>query len=299
MIFDVLSDEIRRKRNPSCVGLDTSLKCLPPGFKHRFDTDTLEGAAEAVFAYNKELIDALEYIVPAVKVQSAFYEMYGAPGVRAFQNTLQYAKRAGFVVIADAKRNDIASTAEAYAKAFLGETELENATMPVFDADILTVNPYLGADGIAPFLGENTAKGIFALVKTSNPSSAELQDMRLDDGRTVYEAVGDLVVKWGQGTAAFNGYPRVGAVVGATYPEQGAELRKRMPNTFFLLPGYGAQGGKGADIAGMFDRRGRGAIVNSSRGIICAWEKTNADFKTAACEAAARMRDDINAALKG
>jgi orotidine-5'-phosphate decarboxylase len=299
MIFDVLSDEIRRKRNPSCVGLDTSLKCLPPGFKHRFDTDTLEGAAEALFAYNKELIDALEYIVPAVKVQSAFYEMYGAPGVRAFQNTLQYAKRAGFVVIADAKRNDIASTAEAYAKAFLGETDLENGTTPVFDADILTVNPYLGADGIAPFINENPGKGIFALVKTSNPSSAELQDLRLDDGRTVYEAAGDLVVKWGQGTAAFNGYPRVGAVVGATYPEQGSALRQRMPNTFFLVPGYGAQGGKGADIAGMFDKRGRGAIVNSSRAIICAWEKTNADFKTAACEAAAKMRDDINAALKG
>jgi orotidine-5'-phosphate decarboxylase len=299
MIFDILSDEIRRKRNPSCVGLDTSLKSLPPGFQHRFDTDTLEGAAEAVFAYNKELIDALEYIVPAVKVQVAFYEMYGVPGMRAFQNTLQYAKRAGFVVIVDAKRNDIASTAEAYAKAFLGEVELTNGSMPVFDADIVTVNPYLGTDGIAPFLNENPRKGIFALVKTSNPSSAELQDQKLEDGRAVYEAVGDLVLKWGQGTAAFNGFPRVGAVVGATYPEQGSALRKRMPGTFFLLPGYGAQGAKGADIAGMFDKRGRGAVVNSSRAILCAWEKTNADFKTAACEAAIKMRDDINAALKG
>jgi orotidine-5'-phosphate decarboxylase len=259
----------------------------------------LEGAAEAVFAYNKELIDALEYIVPAVKVQSAFYEMYGVPGVRAFQNTLQYAKRAGFVVIADAKRNDIASTAEAYAKAFLGETELANGSVAVFDADILTVNPYLGTDGIAPFLNENQKKGIFVLVKTSNPSSAELQDLRLEDGRMVYEAVGDLVLKWGQGTAAFNGWSRVGAVVGATYPEQGASLRKRLADTFFLLPGYGAQGAKGRDIAAMFDKAGRGAIVNSSRAILCAWEKTNADFKTAACEAAIKMRDDINAALKG
>jgi orotidine-5'-phosphate decarboxylase len=299
MIFDVLSDEIRRKGNHSCVGLDTHLGCLPPGFKRRFDTDTLEGAAEAVLAYNKELMDALEYIVPAVKVQVAYYEMYGVPGMRAFLNTLIYAKRAGFVVIADAKRNDISSTAEAYAKAFLGEVELASGSTPVFDADILTVNPYLGTDGIAPFINENQKKGIFALVKTSNPSSSELQDMKLEDGRTVYEAVGDLVVKWGQGTAAFNGFPRVGAVVGATYPGQGAALRQRMPDTFFLLPGYGAQGGKGSDIAAMFNKKGGGAIVNSSRAILSAWEKTNTDFKTAACEAAIRMREDINSALKG
>ena len=298
MIFDVLSDEIRRKRNPTCVGLDTSLKCLPQGFKLRFDTDTLEGAAEAILAYNKELIDALEYIVPAVKVQAAYYEMYGVPGMRAFQSTLRYAKRAGFVVIADAKRNDIASTAEAYAKAYLGETELMNSRTPVFDADILTVNPYLGSDGIAPFVNENPKKGIFALVKTSNPSSADLQDMILADGRAVYEAVGDLVVKWGQGTAAFDGFPRVGAVVGATYPQQGIELRTRMPSTFFLLPGYGTQGAKGKDIAGMFDRQGSGAIVNNSRSILMAWEKENTDFKSAACAAAIRMREDINAALR-
>lgn len=299
MIFDILSDEIRRKRNPSCVGLDTSLKCLPPNFRRRFDTDTLEGAAEAVLAYNKELIDALEYIVPAVKVQVAFYEMYGVPGMRAFHHTIAYARRAGFIVIADAKRGDIASTAEAYAKAFLGEAELENGTMPVFDADIVTVNPYLGTDGIAPFLAENSKKGIFALVKTSNPSSAELQDLKLDDGRLVYEAVGDLVLKWGQGTAAFNGYSRVGAVVGATYPEQGAALRRRLPDTFFLLPGYGAQGACGSDIAAMFDKKGAGAVVNSSRAILCAWEKDGTDFKTAACAAASRMRDDIMGALKG
>ena len=297
-MFDLLSDEIKRKRNPSCIGLDTSLKCLPPGFRRRFDTDTLEGAAEAVLAYNKELIDALEYIVPAVKVQVAYYEMYGVAGMRAFLHTLMYAKRAGFVVIADAKRNDIASTAEAYAKAFLGEAELENGSIPVFDADILTVNPYLGTDGIAPFLNENPKKGIFVLVKTSNPSSSELQDLKLEDGRAVYEAVGDLVLRWGQGTAAFNGWSRVGAVVGATYPEQGAALRRRMTNTFFLLPGYGAQGAKGKDIAAMFDKTGRGAIVNSSRAILNAWEKTNTDFKTAACEAAIKMRDDIISTLR-
>lgn len=298
MIFDVLSDEIRRKRNPSCIGLDTSLRCLPPGFQRRFDIDTMEGAAEAILAYNKELIDALEYIAPAVKVQVAYYEMYGVPGMRAFLNTLRYAKRAGFVVIADAKRNDISSTAEAYAKAFLGSVELGNSSMPVFDADILTVNPYLGTDGIAPFLNENPKKGIFALVKTSNPSSSELQDLKLEDGRTVYEAVGDLVIRWGQGTAAFNGWNRVGAVVGATYPAQGEALRRRMPNTFFLLPGYGAQGARGADIAAMFDAKGGGAVVNSSRAILCAWEKEASDFKTAACAAAVKMRDDINASLK-
>jgi orotidine-5'-phosphate decarboxylase len=298
MIFDVLSDEIRRKRNPTCVGLDTHLGCLPKGFQRRFDTDTLEGAAEAILAYNKELMDALEYIVPAVKVQVAYYEMYGVPGMRAFQNTLRYAKRAGYVVIADAKRNDIGPTAGAYAKAFLGEVELGGESHPVFDADIVTVNPYLGTDGIAPFLNENPKKGIFALVKTSNPSSGDLQDLKLADGRTVFESVGDLVVKWGQGTEALGGYPRAGAVVGATYPAQGAALRQRMPNTFFLLPGYGAQGAKGADIAGMFDARGGGAVVNSSRAILCAWEKENTDFKSAACAVAIRMREDINAALK-
>ena len=297
MIFDVLSDEIRRKNNPSCVGLDTNLKCLPRGFQRRFDTDTLEGAAEAILAYNKELIDALEHIVPSVKVQIAYYEMYGVPGIRAFLNTVRYAKRAGYIVIADVKRNDIASTAEAYAKAYLGLADLSSLQLPVFDADIITVNPYLGTDGIAPFLNENQKKGIFALVKTSNPSSAELQDLKLADGRFFYEAVGDMVVKWGQGTEALGGYSRVGAVVGATHPEQGASLRRRMPNTFFLIPGYGAQGGQGSDIADMFTN-GSGAIVNSSRAILCAWEKSGLDFKTAACEAAIKMRDDINSALK-
>ena len=299
MIFDLLSDEIRRKQNPSCVGLDTNLKCLPRGFARRFDTDTLEGAAEALLAYNKELIDALESVVPCVKIQVAYYEMYGVPGMRAFLNTVRYAKRAGYVVIADAKRNDIASTAEAYAKAFLGSTELSGVSMPIFDADIVTVNPYLGTDGIAPFLNEHLKKGIFVLVKTSNPSSCELQDLALADGRKVYEAVGDLVVKWGQGTAALGGYSRAGAVVGATHPAQGAALRLRMPNTFFLLPGYGAQGAKGSDITGMFDKKGGGAIVNSSRAILCAWEKATTDFKTAAREAAINMRDDIMGALKG
>lgn len=299
MIFDALADEIRRKGNPSCVGLDTNLKCLPARFQRRFETDTMEGAAEAILAYNKELIDALEHIVPAVKVQVAYYEMYGVPGMRAFLQTLRYAKRAGLIVIADAKRNDIGSTAEAYAKAFLGMTELSTVQMPVFDADIVTVNPYLGADGIIPFLNENPKRGIFALVRTSNPSAGELQDLKLADGRAVYEAVGDLVEQWGQGTAAFNGYNRIGAVVGATWPEQGAELRRRMPNTFFLLPGYGAQGAKGADIAGMFQGR-EGAIVNNSRAILCAWQKTEtADFKTAACKAAEAMRDDIMGALRG
>lgn len=298
MIFDVLADEIRRKKNPTCAGLDTHLGCLPPGFRNRFDTATLDGAAEAILAYNKELIDALEHIVPAVKVQAAYYEMYGVAGMRAFRQTLSYAKRAGLVVIADAKRNDIASTAEAYAKAFLGTVDLSGVSQPVFDADILTVNPYLGTDGIAPFLTENPRRGIFALVKTSNPSSSELQDLDLADGRKVYEAVGDLVLKWGQGTAAFNGYPRVGAVVGATHPAQGAALRQRMPDTFFLLPGYGAQGAKGRDIAGMFDSRGGGTIVNNSRAILMAWEKENTDFKTAACSVAVRMREDIAGAMK-
>lgn len=299
MIFDRLGELIRKTGNPTCAGLDTSLACLPPAFEAQFDTATFEGAAQAILAYNRDLLEALADIVPSVKVQIAYYEQYGAPGIQAFIDTIKLAKEAGLVVIADAKRNDIAATAGAYATAFLGQTQLKETKYPAFDADIVTVNPYLGTDGIAPFLQANPERGIFALVKTSNPSSSELQDMTLTDGRTVFEAVGDLVEQWGRGTQGNSGYSRVGAVVGATHPAQGAALRKRLEHTFFLLPGYGAQGATGADIAGMFDPQGGGAIVNASRSLLHAWQKTCKDHKTAAREAAIAMRDDIEAALKG
>ncbi len=297
MIFDHLTEEIRKKGNPTCAGLDTHLGCLPAAFAASYDTGTFAGAAEAILAYNRDLLDALADVVPAVKVQVAYYEQYGTPGMEAFAHTLRLARQAGLIVIADAKRNDIASTAAAYATAFLGQTKLSGGTQGAFDADIVTVNPYLGTDGIKPFLQVNPERGIFALVKTSNPSSHELQDLALADGRTVFEAVGDLVEQWGRGTEGSAGYSRVGAVVGATHPAQGAALRQRLQHTFFLLPGYGAQGATGADIAGMFDAQGGGAVVNASRSLLQAWEKSDKDHKTAARDAALSMRNDINAAL--
>lgn len=290
MIFDRLSQAIEQKKNPTCAGIDTRLEHIPAAIKEKYDCAVPRGAADAILAYNKELIDALCDIVPAVKVQAACYEMYGAPGMQVFADTLSYARKAGLFTIADAKRNDIASTAQAYARAFLSDTA-------PFQADMLTVNPYLGWDGIEPFLESGADTGIFALVKTSNPSSAQLQDLTLADGRTVFEAVGDLVEQWGQGSRGENGYSRVGAVVGATHPAQGAALRRRLTHTFFLLPGYGAQGAKGSDIAGMFDEKGGGAIVNNSRGIIGAWMKSQGAYIDAVRAAALVMKADLRAAL--
>ena len=228
--------------------------------------------------------------MPAVKVQVAYYETLGVPGMQAFVKTLQMAKQAGLITIADCKRNDIASTAGAYAAAYLAD----NAPM---ETDILTINPYLGEDGVLPFLQANSEKAVFALVKTSNPSSVDVQDLRLADGRTVFEAVGDLVEAWGQANIGACGYSNCGAVVGATHPTQGALLRKRMPHTFFLLPGYGAQGASAKDIVGMFDENGGGAVVNNSRGIIAAWRKTDKPAVEAAVEAAQRMQEDLAAHL--
>ncbi|MDD4796867.1 MAG: orotidine-5'-phosphate decarboxylase [Eubacteriales bacterium] len=290
MIFDRLSQAIKHKRNPTCAGIDTRIEHIPAAVRGQYDCATQQGAAGAILAYNRQLLDALVDIVPAVKVQAACYEMYGAPGMQAFADTLCYARKAGLFTIADAKRNDIASTAQAYAQAFLGD----NAP---FQADMLTINPYLGGDGVEPFLAVNADTGIFALVKTSNPSSAQLQDSKLADGRTVFEAVGDLVETWGKENRGESGYSRVGAVVGATHPAQGAALRQRLTHTFFLLPGYGAQGATGRDIAGMFDKTGGGAIVNNSRGIIGAWIQSQDAYIDAVRKAALAMRDDLRAAL--
>lgn len=300
MALDRLIDKIVKTQNPTVAGLDPKLDFLPHYLKEEAFSlcgKNLKGAAVAILNYNKALIDVLCDIVPAVKPQLAYYEMYGVEGVKTFYETVQYAKEKGMFVIADGKRNDIGTTMEAYAAAHLGEVNVEGESFTPFGSDALTVNGYLGSDGIRPLLSvcERLDKGIFVLVKTSNPSSGELQDQKLGE-QSVYEAMGRMCESWGEALPGRYGYSGVGAVVGATYPEQLSELRKKLPHTFFLVPGYGAQGGGAGDVAGAFDERGLGAVVNSSRGILCAWKKENCDerdFAGAARREAIRMREDI------
>ena len=282
MALDRLIKKIVEKQNPTVAGLDPKLAYIPEYIKAEAYAKygkTLEGAAEALWVYNKGLIDALCDIVPAVKPQAAYYEMYGWQGVRTLERTIKYAKEKGMFVITDGKRNDIGTTMEAYAAAHLGVTELEEKQIEAFGADALTVNGYLGSDGIRPVINvaKKGDKGMFVLVKTSNPSSGELQNLELEGGETIYLHMGKLCEKWGEELPGEYGYSGVGAVVGATYPQQLTELRKELPHTFFLVPGYGAQGGTADDIAGAFDKNGLGAIVNSSRGIMCAWQKEGCD----------------------
>ena len=300
MAFDRLIENIVRTKNPTVAGLDPKLDYVPDHIKEfafgRYGY-TLKAAAKALLEFNKGLIDELCDIVPAIKPQAAYYEMYGYQGVKTLYKTIQYAKKKGMFVITDGKRNDIGTTMEAYATAHLGEVAVGEETLTPFGADALTVNGYLGTDGIKPLIGvcEKQDKGIFVLAKTSNPSSGELQD-RLIDGKPVYEIMGEMCEQWGTGLMGKYGYSGVGAVVGATYPEQLKELRAKLPHTFFLVPGYGAQGGGAADVAGAFDERGLGAIVNSSRGIMCAYKAMGMDgedFAKAARLEAIRMRDDI------
>ena len=305
MAMDRLLEKIAKLQNPTVAGLDPKLSYLPDFLKESSFAKygkTLEGAADALFAFNKGLIDALCDIVPAVKPQAAYYEMLGWQGVRALTETIRYAQSKGMYVITDGKRNDIGATMEAYAAAHLGVTDIEGETAEAFGADALTVNGYLGSDGINPLLsvcGERD-KGIFVLVKTSNPSSGELQDRVLDSGETIYRTVGNMCESWGEKLPGKYGYSGVGAVVGATYPAQLGELRNALPHTFFLVPGYGAQGGGAADVAPGFDENGLGAVVNSSRGIMCAWQKEQCapeDYAKAARREAERMRDEIMAQI--
>ena len=278
MSFDRLISQIIEMKNPTVAGLDPKLDYVPDYLKKSFleeDGETLKAAAKAIFRYNQMIIDALCDIVPAVKLQAAYYEMYGHHGVKTMERTIRYAKLKGMYVITDAKRNDIGATMEAYTAAHLGCCQIGSSECEPFGADALTVNGYLGTDGISPLMGvcKERDKGIYVLVKTSNPSSGELQDMKLADGRTIYEAMGDMCEKWGEDSIGKYGYSGVGAVVGATYPEMGALLRKVMPKSFILVPGYGAQGGKGKDLVHFFNEDGLGAIVNSSRGIIAAHQQ--------------------------
>lgn len=301
-MIDKLIEKIEQKQNPTVVGLDTSFDYLPD--EMREGVNNFAGAADAIVAFNKKLVDAVADIVPAVKVQVAYYEMYGVEGMRAFCDTCRYAESKGLIVMTDAKRNDIGATAECYAKAYLGETAVGGKAYTAFDSHFLTVNGYLGSDGIKPFLGwmQKRDKGIFVLVKTSNKSSGELQDMKLENGKTVYEYMGALVEEWGKDSIGKFGYSDVGAVVGATHPVQAEILRREMPHTFFLIPGYGAQGGTADDLKVCFDKNGRGGIVNSSRGILCAYRQEKykgLSFEEAARKACEDMKADLNRAIFG
>ena len=300
MSFDQLQDLIRAMKNPTVVGLDPKLEHIPPHIleRHiRLHGETLYAAAEAVWEFNQGLIDALCDIVPAVKPQAAFYEALGIPGMEVLSRTIAYAKEKGLFVIGDMKRGDIGSTATAYSQAYLGSVTVGSTKHTAFPLDAVTVNAYLGSDGLLPFLEDCKAndKCIFALVKTSNPSSGELQDLVAGD-RLVYHVVGDLIARLSKGTEGKYGFGAIGAVVGATYPSDLRALRKRLEHTFFLVPGYGAQGGSADDVRHAFNAYGHGAIVNSSRGISCAWQKEGAEgiaFQDAAREAALQMREDL------
>lgn len=305
-MINKLVDKIKKQNAPVVVGLDPMMKFVP---KHLQDAafkeygETLEGAAEAIWQFNKAIIDNIYDIVPAVKPQVAMYEQFGIPGMIAFKKTVDYCHEKDMVVIGDVKRGDIGSTSEAYAVAHLGKVKVGNKEIAAFDEDFATVNPYLGSDGINPFLKvcKEEKKGIFILVKTSNPSSGEFQD-RLIDGRPLYEHVGEKVNEWAMQCMG-DDYSYVGAVVGATYPEMGKVLRKVVPKSFILVPGYGAQGGKAEDLVHFFNEDGLGAIVNSSRGIIAAYAKEEyakfgeANFADASRQAAIDMINDINGAL--
>ncbi|ARP49804.1 MULTISPECIES: orotidine-5'-phosphate decarboxylase [Caproicibacterium] len=305
--MDRLIEAIRAKKNPTVAGLDPKLSYIPQSMLNAAYSQygkTLEGAAAAVLQFNKGIIDALASIVPAVKPQCAYYEQFGWQGMRTLEATIRYAQEKGLYVILDGKRNDIGTTMQAYAQAHLGTTEVAGQALPAFAGDALTVNPYLGADGIEPLLPvcKRYDRSAFVLVKTSNPSSGELQDRTFADGKTLYATVGGLCEQWGADTRGEYGYSRVGAVVGATYPAQLAELRRALPHTFFLVPGYGAQGGGAKDVAPAFDERGLGAVVNASRSILTAWQKTGADerdYAAAAAKEAVRMRDDIVSEIGG
>lgn len=305
-MINKLIEQIEKTKAPIVVGLDPMLSYVPDHImKKALDEkgETLEGAAEAIWQYNKGIVDAVYDLIPAVKPQIAMYEQFGIPGLKAFKKTVDYCKEKGLVVIGDVKRGDIGSTSQAYAAAHLGKVEVGSSLLEGFGEDFATVNPYLGSDGIKPFVEEckKEKKGIFVLVKTSNPSSGEFQD-RLVDGRPLYELVAEKVAQWGEDCMG-DVYSYVGCVIGATYPEMGKILRKLMPKQYILVPGYGAQGGKASDLAPYFNRDGLGAIVNSSRGIIAAYkldkyaEYGGAAYADASRQAVIDMREDINSAL--
>ena len=308
-MINKLISKIKATGAPIVVGLDPTMKFVPEHIqKKAFEEygETLEGAAEAIWQYNKEIVDHIYDIIPAVKPQIAMYEQFGIPGLIAFKKTVDYCKGKDLVVIADIKRGDIGSTSEAYAVGHLGKVTVGSKSYYGFDEDFATVNPYLGSDGIKPFIKvcQEEKKGLFVLVKTSNPSSGEFQDRQIADAgnRPLYEVVGEQVAKWGEEHMG-DSYSYIGAVVGATYPEMGKILRKVMPKSYILVPVYGAQGGKGSDLVHFFNEDGLGAIVNSSRGIIAAYQQEKyasfgpEHFGEASRAAVIDMREDIAGAL--
>ena len=306
-MINKLISNIRKTNAPIVVGLDPMLNYIPEHIQKKAFAEfgeTLEGAAEAIWQYNKGIVDATYDLIPAVKPQIAMYEQFGIPGMIAYKKTVDYCKSKDLVVIGDIKRGDIGSTSAAYAVGHLGQVQVGSKKYAGFDEDFATVNPYLGSDGVKPFMDicKEEKKGIFVLVKTSNPSSGEFQD-RVIDGRPLYELVGEKVAQWGDELMG-DEYSYVGAVVGATYPEMGKVLRKIMPKTFILVPGYGAQGGKGADLVHFFNEDGLGAIVNSSRGIIAAYKQEKykefgaENYADASRAAVKDMIADISGALE-
>ena len=306
MIHKLISN-IKKTKAPIVVGLDPMLSYIPEHIKQKAFAEfgeTLEGAAEAIWQFNKEIVDCTWDLIPAVKPQIAMYEQFGVEGLKVYKKTIDYCQEKGLVVIGDIKRGDIGSTSAAYAVGHLGKVQVGSRSYAAFDEDFATVNPYLGSDGVNPFIDvcREEKKGLFILVKTSNPSSGEFQD-QLVDGRPLYELVGEKVAEWGEACMG-DTYSYVGAVVGATYPEMGKVLRKIMPKTYILVPGYGAQGGRGKDLVHFFNEDGLGAIVNSSRGIIAAYKQEKyaaygpEHFAEASRAAVEDMVKDINGALE-
>ena len=304
--MDRLIDKIKENNNPTVIGLDPKYDMIPDCIKNKYD-DSLEGVSKSILEFNKRLIDAVYDIIPAIKINIAFYEMYGLKGMETFEKTCKYAKEKNMIVMADIKRGDIGTTAKAYSNAFLGRTTIGTREEAIYDVDFVTLSPYMGTDSIKPFVEDciKYNKGAFVIVKTSNPSSGELQDLKLESGEEVYTKVAKLVEDWGKDLVGEHGYSSISAVVGATYPKQLEDLRKVAPKTFFLIPGYGAQGGKAEDIALGFDKNGIGGIVNSSRGLMCAYKSDKwkdsfkeEEFDKATRQEAIRMRDELNNAIK-
>lgn len=300
-MMDKLINKIQEMQNPTVIGLDPRYEMIPEFIKNKYEKN-LEDVAEAILEFNKKIIDAVYDIIPAVKPQIAFYEMYGLEGMKVFEKTCKYAKEKGMIVIADIKRGDIGTTAKAYSNAFLGKTLIGDKEESIYDVDFVTLNPYMGIDAIKPFIDDckKYNKGAFILVKTSNPSSGDIQDLQLESGEKVYTKVVKLVEEWGKDLVGEYGYSSISAVVGATYPKQLEELRKEAPHTFFLIPGYGAQGGKAEDILLGFDKNGIGGIVNSSRGLMCAYKSerwsskyTEMQFAEATRTEALRMKGEL------
>lgn len=304
--MDVLIEKIKEYDNPTVIGVDTRYDMVPECVRKKYSTD-LKGMCNAMLEYSKALIDATYDIIPAVKLQSAYFEMYGVEGIKLYKEMIDYCKEKGMVVMADVKRGDIGSTSAGYSRAYLGKNMIDEKEQAIFDVDFATVNPYMGSDCVMPFVEDckKYNKGIFVLVKTSNKSSGEIQDVKAEDGEEIYKKVAKLVNTWGSELIGENGYSSVSSVVGATYPKQLQELRELMPHSYFLIPGYGAQGGKAEDIALGFDENGLGGIVNATRSLMCAYKSdlwkdkfAEEDYAKATRAEAIRMRDELNSAIK-